>query len=241
MIKIKQIGIDSFKLLSNTELNLEGRAGIVSLQGINLDNPNFSGNSVGKSTLVNVILQGLFMKNIQGDSIERLSNAYTKEKPSITITLEKEGVEYYYVDNEKALELEAADKVIEMRIYNTVYGEWKYFTVDDGQIRLGSGDKYIVIGTIEAYNKFCAYFGKDAILPIYIEVDDGIRLMRAINREQKQEVPQYEEMCRRFLADSKDFSEEKIKEAGINQRFSNDGTIEDCIRDIKEAIKQQLL
>lgn len=36
-------------------------------------------------------------------------------------------------------------------------------------------------------------------------------------------------------------SEEKIKEAGINQRFSNDGTIEDCIRDIKEAIKQQLL
>lgn len=44
-----------------------------------------------------------------------------------------------------------------------------------------------------------------------------------------------------FLADSKDFSEEKIKEAGINQRFSNDGTIEDCIRDIKEAIKQQLL
>ena len=101
MIKIKQIGIDSFKLLSNTELNLEGRAGIVSLQGINLDNPNFSGNSVGKSTLVNVILQGLFMKNIRGDSIERLSNAYTKEKPSITITLEKEGVEYTIVNNYK--------------------------------------------------------------------------------------------------------------------------------------------
>ena len=101
MIKIKQINIDSFKLLSNTELNLEGRAGIVSLQGINLDNPNFSGNSVGKSTLVNVILQGLFMKNIQGDSIERLSNAYTKEKPSITITLEKESVEYTIVNNYK--------------------------------------------------------------------------------------------------------------------------------------------
>lgn len=101
MIKIKQIGIDSFKLLSNTELNLEGKAGIISLQGINLDNPNFSGNSVGKSTLVNVILQGLFMKNIQGDSIERLSNAYTKEKPSITITLEKEGVEYTIVNNYK--------------------------------------------------------------------------------------------------------------------------------------------
>lgn len=101
MIKIKQIGIDSFKLLSNTELNLEGRAGIVSLQGINLDNPSFSGNSVGKSTLVNIILQGLFHKNLQGDSIERLTNVYTKQKPSITITLEKEGVEYTFVNNYK--------------------------------------------------------------------------------------------------------------------------------------------
>ena len=101
MIKIKQICIDSFKLLSNTELNLEGRAGIVSLQGINLDNPSFSGNSVGKSTLVNIILQGLFHKNLQGDSIERLTNAYTKQKPSITITLEKEGVEYTFVNNYK--------------------------------------------------------------------------------------------------------------------------------------------
>ena len=101
MIKIKQISIDSFKLLSNTELNLEGKAGIVSLQGINLDNPSFSGNSVGKSTLVNIILQGLFHKNLQGDSIERLTNAYTKQKPSITITLEKEGVEYTFINNYK--------------------------------------------------------------------------------------------------------------------------------------------
>ena len=101
MIKIENISIDSFKLLSNTELNLEGKAGIVSLQGINLDNPSFSGNSVGKSTLVNIILQGLFHKNLQGDSIERLTNAYTKQKPSITITLEKEGVEYTFVNNYK--------------------------------------------------------------------------------------------------------------------------------------------
>ena len=148
---------------------------------------------------------------------------------------EKEGVEYYYVDNEKALELEAADKVIEMRTYNTVYGEWKYFTVDDGQIRLGSGDKYIVIGTIEAYNKFCAYFGKEAILPIYIEVDDGIRLQRAIKREQKQEVPHYEEMCRRFLADQEDFSEENIREAGIKLRFANEN-LELCVENIIKYI-----
>lgn len=45
---------------------------------------------------------------------------------------------------------------------------------------------------------------------IYIEVEDGERLARALHREGKQEEPRYEEMCRRFLADQVDFSEEKI-------------------------------
>ena len=57
------------------------------------------------------------------------------------------------------------------------------------------------------------------MLPIYIEVDDGIRLQRAIKREQKQEVPHYEEMCRRFLADSVDFSEEILKMLGLIRDF----------------------
>ena len=36
-----------------------------------------------------------------------------------------------------------------------------------------------------------------------------------------QESPKYEELCRRFLADAKDFSEEKLNEAGITRRFVN--------------------
>ncbi len=153
---------------------------------------------------------------------------------------ETDGVEYYFVDDGKALELEKNNKIIEMRKYQTVYGEWKYFTADDGQIVLGKGKRYIVIGTIEAYNKFVEYFGKECMLPIYIEVEDGIRLQRAIKREQKQEVPHYEEMCRRFLADSVDFSEENIKKAGITKRFYNNGPIEECILSIKEEIKTRL-
>lgn len=155
-------------------------------------------------------------------------------------TGEADGVEYYFVDDKTACELENSDKIIEMRKYQTVYGEWKYFTADDGQIVLGEGKRYIVIGTLEAYNKFVQYLGKECMLPIYIEVDDGIRLQRAIKREQKQEVPHYEEMCRRFLADSVDFSEENIKNAGIDKRFYNNGAIEECILQIKEEIKTRL-
>lgn len=150
---------------------------------------------------------------------------------------EKNGVEYFFVDNSVAECMEKENKIIEMRKYNTIYGEWKYFTANDGQICLNGKERYIVIGTLEAYDGFCRYFGNEHIFPIYIEVDDGIRLKRALHREMKQEEPKYEEMCRRFLADAKDFSEDNIKKAGITERFYNNNDIENCINQITEAIK----
>ena len=133
---------------------------------------------------------------------------------------EKDGVEYFFCDAKRVAELEAAGKVIERRDYNTVHGIWTYFTVDDGQIDLTNQD-YLIIGTLESYQKLREYYGKDFVVPIYIEVEDGERLQRALNRERAESVPKYEEMCRRFLADSKDFSEEKLAEVEITRRFIN--------------------
>ena len=139
-------------------------------------------------------------------------------------------------NDETAVKMQESGRIVELREYNTVYGVWKYFTADDGQIDLNSGNRYLVIGTLEAYDKFCEFYGKQHIMPIYIEVEDGLRLTRAIHREQKQDNPHYEEMCRRFLADSEDFSEENIAKAGITRRFSNNGELEDCISEVKSAI-----
>lgn len=153
---------------------------------------------------------------------------------------EQEGVEYHFVSDDEANAYERDNKIVELRAYNTVYGVWKYFTVDDGQIDLASDNRYIVIGTLEAYDKFCEFYGKEHFLPIYIEVEDGIRLTRAIHREQKQEKPKYEEMCRRFLADSEDFSEENISRAGITRRFYNNDLLDDTINEVKAAIREGL-
>ena len=114
---------------------------------------------------------------------------------------------------------------MELRAYNTVYGVWKYFTVDDERIDL-SKNNYLYIVTLEGYTKIREYFGADRVVPIYIEVEDGERLMRAIAREQKQDVPKYEEMCRRFLADSADFCDEKLLEAGVVRRFQNNDFVQ---------------
>ena len=149
---------------------------------------------------------------------------------------ESEGREYHFVDDDTVKRLENENKIIEIRCYDTVFGVWKYFTADDGQIDLASGKRYIVIGTLEAYDKFCEYYGNEHIMPIYIEVDDGVRLIRAVKREMEQENPHYEELCRRFLADQSDFSEENILAAGIRKRFQN-VDLEVCVKEIVNYIK----
>lgn len=149
---------------------------------------------------------------------------------------EKNGVQYFFTDEEGMKELEAAGKIIEKRAYNTVHGIWYYFTVDDHQIDLSNGN-YIIIGTPENYIRLREYFGKDVIVPIYIELDDGVRLERALKRERKQDVPKYEEMCRRFLADAKDFSEDNLSEISRENRFSNEN-LENCVNNIRDFISK---
>ena len=84
---------------------------------------------------------------------------------------ETDGREYVFTDEAHVQQLESAGKVIELRAYHTVYGIWKYFTVDDGRIDL-SAHSYLYIVTLEGYQKIQRYFGSSQVVPIYIEVED---------------------------------------------------------------------
>ena len=151
---------------------------------------------------------------------------------------EENGVEYYFVDEETLAQLQQQNKIIEHRSYETVHGTWHYFTVNDGQINLEEAD-YLMIGTLETFTQIREYFGKEKVIPIYLEVEDGVRLMRALKREQKQEDPKYAEMCRRFLADDEDFSEENLVKCGITKRYQN-LDINICLYEVKADIKKLL-
>ena len=147
---------------------------------------------------------------------------------------EKDGVEYFFTDEKRTEELERAGRIIELRAYDTACGVWKYFTADDGQIDLETGN-YLMIGTLESYEKMVQYYGAENILPLYIEVEDGERLSRALAREREQAQAKYKELCRRFLADEEDFSEEKLRRLGIERRFRNEDK-EHCLEEITEVI-----
>lgn len=148
---------------------------------------------------------------------------------------EQDGKNYYFTDENKLREFRRNGKLIEERSYQTVHGIWTYFTADDGQVDLAGSD-YLGIGTLESFKKMRGHYGENVVCPIYIQVEDGERLARALKREREQVKPKYEEMCRRFIADQSDFSEENILRAGIWKRFENI-ELETCVKEIVNYIK----
>lgn len=147
---------------------------------------------------------------------------------------EQNGREYFFITPQQLHAYEQEGRVIEKRTYHTVHGDWHYCSVDTESVDLNRYD-YLYIGTLESYVAIRDYYGADRVIPVYIQVEDGERLKRAIAREEEQEAPRYEEMCRRFLADAADFREDKLKQAGITQRFDNHD-LEDCITQIAAFI-----
>ena len=150
------------------------------------------------------------------------------------------GVTYNFISNEEMQEYideKREQRVIEYRTYQTVHGPWTYATINDNQFE--SEKDMLMLGTLESYMKVKENFEKNEnvdLLPVYIEVPDNVRLRRAIEREEREQQPKYEEMCRRFIADTKDFSEENLKEANIQKRFRN-MILDDCVSEILEYIK----
>ncbi len=152
---------------------------------------------------------------------------------------EREGAEYHFVDEEYLSRCRAGGMVAEERVYHTVEGDWYYFTVREDILL--KPEPVLMSGTLESFISTGNYLkDEQKVFPIYIECEDGERLKRALKREMDGGEPHYAEMCRRFLSDEKDFSEERLREAGIRRRFVNDSLdrvveeISSCIRSCME-------
>lgn len=181
--------------------------------------------SSGKDTIFNVLKEKLDV------------NTYVMYTTRPMREGEIDGETYNFISNENMknyIEGKTKYNLIEQRTYQTVHGPWTYATIADEQFE--TQKDLLMTGTLESYNKMKQHFQKD-IIPVYIEVEDGLRLERAIKREKQQKSPKYAELCRRYLADSKDFSEENLKKSGIEKRFENK-ELEECIKEISKHIER---
>lgn len=149
---------------------------------------------------------------------------------------ETDGKDYHFIDEDRLKQLRNDNLVIEERTYQTMHGPWTYLTVRDGSFDPSKGS-FLAEGVLASFVSTRDYFGKGKVVPLYIEVEDGERLQRALNRERHQKNPRYAELCRRFLGDSEDFSEKNLTEAGIKKRFQNDDP-ERCAAELASYIRE---
>ena len=146
---------------------------------------------------------------------------------------ERDGEVYHFV-TEAALEaLEARYAVLEKRVYQTVHGPWTYCTLEDAALL--DAPHWLAITPLPALAPYTARLGAERVVPLYIEVPDKQRLLRAVERESLAALPSYSEVCRRYLADETDFSEEALRAAGVTQRFVND-SLEACAAKLAAAV-----
>lgn len=155
---------------------------------------------------------------------------------------EVNGKEYNFITNPEMQQMINRGEIVEKRKYDTNQGIWIYATSIVG-VDFNGTDDYAVINTLAGYREM-VYRNKSNshnIVPIYINTTDEIRIDRAVRREKNRKNPDYAEMCRRFYADSKDYSEENIKQAEIRKEniFDNNGDIIDTINTISEFIDRR--
>lgn len=166
--------------------------------------------------------------------MERHGAELTRVIPSTTRPIrtgETDGVDYHFVTKEQLDELEAAGKVIECRSYQTVFGMWYYFTM---AFEVEEEKDYIVITTLEGAHSFIRHFGVEKVRVVYLDLEDRTRLMRCVAREDRQKNPNYNEVCRRFLADQQDFAPEKLAKIPDLQVIHTEQDEEGCLRDWEE-------
>lgn len=109
---------------------------------------------------------------------------------------EKDGVHYHFLSNE-----EFTQKIFDMSMLEaTVFNDWCYGT----PIESLQKDK-VNVGVFNIQGIECLLQdSRLKIVPVYIYSNDKVRLLRNLEREKN---PDCQEICRRFLADEKDFSD----------------------------------
>ena len=146
---------------------------------------------------------------------------------------ETEGKEYHFVTIGEMEQMQASGQIVEHRSYDTVHGVWHYFT---SAARLEEDKNYLLITTPEALPRIVAYFGADRVVAVLLQADDAVRLRRYIAREEQEKNPNFAEVCRRYLADERDFAEPLCPEAASRITINANEPPADCLEQFRRGL-----
>lgn len=157
----------------------------------------------GKDSLVKQIR--LHFQRLTGVELNNIVMYTTRPKRDNEV----DGVDYHFVDNQYMED--SISNIIDLRTYTRIDGKYSYFLLKDQFLKY---ENSLVINTLVGASNIIDTFENDNIkfYPIYIECDDKNILKRYMNRIEHSDSEDYAEICRRFISDKEDFSEESIKE-----------------------------
>ena len=112
---------------------------------------------------------------------------------------ETEGKEYYFITEEEFMQKEQSDGIAECTVYNVADNQTWYYGLTREELE--KGKHTLVIVNPDGLEQLTDLYG-DKVVSILVECDGIERLERSIKRD-KTANPR--ELCRRFLADEKDF------------------------------------
>ncbi len=145
---------------------------------------------------------------------------------------EVDGLNYHFVTVQEMEQMEAAGQIIERRTYQTTQGPWHYFTA--AAAALDPSADYLLITTPAALPAIVAYFGEGRVVGVLLEAEDQIRLERSIRREAGQPRPDFAEVCRRYLADEKDFAGPLFQGVMRQGYIDANCSPEDCLHQLRQ-------
>lgn len=171
---------------------------------------------------MNILLLG---KSAAGkDTMAYYLSSNLKYRTAVSVTTrpkrdyETDGIDYYYVSNEKFDEMKSNGEFIE----TSEYRGWKYGTLETEDV----GDNTIFVVNpkgLEAFKKS----GKNFV-SIYIDVHPGVRILRQVKRGDE-----LKEIERRLYTDDYDFCG---IENEVDYTVRNDMEVKDCINEILKCV-----
>lgn len=119
------------------------------------------------------------------------------------------GIDYYFYSEE---EFNTADLVCQTS-YETAYGLWKFGIMKE---EIEEDKMYSLIINPYEYDAVVDYYNDSAkIIFLWIDTEEEQRIAHMILREETKENPDYKEVCRRVISDTKDFN----KDSALIQRI----------------------
>lgn len=164
--------------------------------------------------------------------------SYNFHKIIKTTTREKrfdeiDGDNYHFISVERLKNI-PTEEIVERKDFDKI----TYFT-HSKDIDL-ENNNYLDVNSIEGLDKYIAYYGENAIVPIFVKMNRDERIQLVLTHERQKKNPNYSAMCQKYLDEASIYSDENLAKRNITDIVINNCDLEDMVEQTKLILSKRL-